>query len=132
MKIQPVTFKNVDEYISGFPEETQKLLEQVRATIKKTVPEAEEIISYQMPAYKYHGVLVYFGGYKNHLGFYPTPAGIENFKEELSKYKSSKGAVQFPLNEPMPLKLITKIVAFRAKENLMQEEMKIKKKGKVK
>lgn len=130
--MQPATFKNVDEYILSFPEQTQKLLIQVRATIKKTAPEAEELISYQMPAYKYHGVLVYFGGYEKHIGFYPTPSGIENFKEELSKYKSSKGAVQFPLNEPMPLKLIAKIVAFRMKENRMKEEVKMKKKGKVK
>jgi uncharacterized protein YdhG (YjbR/CyaY superfamily) len=119
---------NVDEYISGFPKDTQKFLKQLRATIIKAVPEAEEVISYQMPAYNFYGKLVYFAAYENHIGFYPTPSGIENFKKDLSGYKTSKGAVQFPINEPLPLPLISKIVAFRAKENLETAHIK----GKIK
>lgn len=110
--------KNVDEYIAGFPEHTQDLLKQLRTTVLKTVPKVEETISYRMPAYNYHGVLVYFAGYKNHIGFYPTAMGVEKFKKELSVYKGAKGSVQFPIDQPLPLKLITKIIAYRAKENL--------------
>ena len=105
---------NIDEYIQGFPEETQKILQQLRAAIKKAAPKSEEVISYAMPAFKQNGVLVYFAAYKNHIGFYPTSSGIEAFKDELSKYKSSKGAVQFPIDKPLPLTLISKIVKFRA------------------
>lgn len=108
---------SVNEYIAGFPKATQTLLKQLRATIKKAAPHAEELISYQMPAYKYNGPLVYFAAYNNHIGFYPTPSGIEAFKKELLVYKGSKGAVQFPLNEKLPLDLITKIVKYRVKEN---------------
>lgn len=108
---------DVDSYISSFPPNTQKLLKQMRNTIKKAAPKAEEYIGYQMPAYKLSGPLVYFAGYENHIGFYPTPGGIKNFEKELSVYKSSKGAVQFPVDEPLPLDLITKIVQFRIKEN---------------
>jgi uncharacterized protein YdhG (YjbR/CyaY superfamily) len=111
------TPKNIDEYISNFPIETQKLLLQVRANIKKAAPGAQEVISYQMPAFKYHGLLVWFAGYKNHIGFYPKGAAIETFKEEISVYKWAKGSVQFPLDKPLPLNLITKIVKFRVKEN---------------
>jgi uncharacterized protein YdhG (YjbR/CyaY superfamily) len=107
----------VSEYIEDFPIATQALLNQLRAVIKKAAPDAEEIISYQMPAYKYNGPLVYFAGYKNHIGFYPTPQGITAFKKELSVYKGSKGAVQFPLDEKLPLDLITKIVKYRVKQN---------------
>lgn len=107
----------VSEYIEDFPKATQALLNQLRAVIKKAAPDAEEIISYQMPAYKYNGPLVYFAGYKNHIGFYPTPQGITAFKKELSVYKGSKGAVQFPLDEKLPLDLITKIVKYRVKQN---------------
>ena len=119
---------NVDNYIAGFSEETQKLLKEIRATIKKAAPDAEEVISYQMPAYKQNGILVYFAGYKNHIGFYPTASGIANFKEEFSVFKSSKGAVQFPVDKPLPLKLITTIVAFRVKENAEKAERKMQKK----
>ena len=107
----------VSEYIEDFPIATQALLNQLRAVIKKAAPDAEEIISYQMPAYKYNGPLVYFAGYKNHIGFHPTPQGITAFKKELSVYKGSKGAVQFPLDEKLPLDLITKIVKYRVKQN---------------
>jgi uncharacterized protein YdhG (YjbR/CyaY superfamily) len=119
-----LTINEVDTYISAFPPEVQALLEQVRATIKQNAPDAEEIISYQMPTYVYHGNLVYFAGYKNHIGFYPVPSGIEAFKKELSVYKDAKGSVQFPLNQPMPLELIAKIVRFRVAENKKKAQMK--------
>lgn len=119
---------SVDEYIDGFPAETQKLLEQLRSTIIKAAPKAEEGISYQMPAYKLQGVLVYFAGYKNHIGFYPGAAGVESFKEEISKYKWAKGSIQFPIEEGIPVKLVTKIVKFRVKQNLEKAAAKAKKK----
>jgi uncharacterized protein YdhG (YjbR/CyaY superfamily) len=109
--------KNVDEYIAPFPPAIKTALESLRKTIKKAAPHAEEFISYAMPAYKYNGVLVYFAGYKNHIGFYGTPSGHEAFKKELSIYKSGKGSVQFPLDKPLPLKLITQIVKFRVAQN---------------
>jgi uncharacterized protein YdhG (YjbR/CyaY superfamily) len=120
---------DIDKYISGFSEATQKLLNQLRETIIKAAPEAEEVISYQMPAFKYYGILVYFAAYKNHIGFYPTASGIANFKDELSIYKSSKGAVQFPLDQNLPIELITKIVEFRVKENLKKIKNDPKKKN---
>jgi uncharacterized protein YdhG (YjbR/CyaY superfamily) len=112
------SFKDINEYISVQTPEVQILLEQMRQTIKKAAPEAEEVISYNMPAFKYHGMLVYFAAYKKHIGFYATPTGHSEFKEELSIYKQGKGSVQFPLTQPLPLDLITKIVAFRVKQNL--------------
>ena len=112
-------FKNVDDYIASFPSETQTILEQVRATIKKAAPGAEELISYAIPGYKFKGKpLVYFAGYKNHIGFYATPTGHEAFKEDLAIYKQGKGSVQFPLAKPMPLDLIERITKFRVEENL--------------
>jgi uncharacterized protein YdhG (YjbR/CyaY superfamily) len=111
-------FDNIDKYIAGFPEETQELLEQIRITIRKAAPEAEEVISYQMAAFRFHRILVYFAGFKNHIGFYPGASGIEAFKKELSVYKSGKGSVQFPLDKPIPTELITRIVKFRVNENL--------------
>ena len=116
MNIAP---KNVEEYIANFPIETQTILEQIRAIIKKTAPAAEESISYAMPAYKLNGKpLVYFAGYKKHIGFYATPTGHEAFEKELSIYKQGKGSVQFPLNKLMPLDLIQRITKFRVEENL--------------
>jgi uncharacterized protein YdhG (YjbR/CyaY superfamily) len=115
---------NVDEYIAAFPNETQIVLQQVRAAIQKAAPQATEVISYQMPAYKGNGILVYFAGYKNHIGFYPTALGIAAFKDELSVYKGAKGSVQFPLNQPMPLKLISKIVQFRVKDDAAKTKKK--------
>ena len=112
------TFNTIDEYISSQSPEIQTLLTQIRKTIKQAAPEAEEVISYQMPAYKYHGILVYFAAFKNHIGFYATPNGHSEFKEELSGYKQGKGSVQFPIDKPMPLDLIAKIVKFRVTENL--------------
>jgi uncharacterized protein YdhG (YjbR/CyaY superfamily) len=127
MKTKTAKVNDIDKYIAGFPKDTQKFLEQLRATIKKAAPGAEEVVSYQMPAYKYHGMLVYFAGYENHIGFYPTPSGIEAFKKELSVFKGAKGSVQFPLDKPLPLELISKIVAFRMKENSEKAEIKAKK-----
>jgi uncharacterized protein YdhG (YjbR/CyaY superfamily) len=116
---------NVEQYIAFFPEQTQKLLQHVRATIQKAAPGAEEVISYGMPAYKENGMLVYFAGYKNHIGFYPTGVGIDAFKKEIAGFKNSKGAVQFPLDEPMPVALITKMVKFMVRFN--KEKQKLKK-----
>ena len=116
--------KDIDEYIAGFPPEVQVLLEELRSTIKVAAPDAEETISYQMPAFKLHGILVYFAAYKNHIGFYPTGAGIEHFKKEVSAYEGSKGTVRFPLDQLMPLDLISHIVKFRVKENLEKVELK--------
>ena len=120
--------KDIDMYISGFPKETQLLLEQIRTTIKKVAPKAAEVISYGMPAFKLNGMLVWFAGYKKHIGFYPKASGINAFKKELSVYKGAKGSVQFPLDKKLPLGLITKIVKFRLKENLEKEKAKVKKK----
>ncbi len=114
--------ENVDTYIAGFPKDVQTILERVRATIKKAASEAEETISYGMPAFKLNGKpLVYFGGFKNHIGFYAMPTGHAKFDKELSGYKQGKGSVQFPLDEPPPLDLITKIVKFRVRENLQKQ-----------
>lgn len=110
--------KNIDEYIADFHPETQIILSQIRKTIKEAAPEAEESISYAMPAFKLNGKpLVYFAGYKNHIGFYATPTGHEAFEKELSNYKQGKGSVQFPINQPMPLDLIARITKFRVEEN---------------
>lgn len=112
------TFNNVDEYIQEFEGETQKRLISTRKIILETAPEADESISYGMPAYKVNGKpLVYFAGYKSHIGFYATPTGHKAFEKELSKYKQGKGSVQFPLDQPLPTKLITEIVLFRLAEN---------------
>lgn len=120
MKAGKTAPKNVDEYIETFPKETQNYLKQMRTAIKKAAPKAEEGISYKMPSYKLNGVLVYFAGYAKHIGFYATPTGHEQFKKELSVYREGKGSVQFPLDEPLPIALITKIVKFRVKENLTE------------
>lgn len=118
----------VDSYIAAFPKEVQLLLQQMRATIKKAAPKAVESISYMMPAYKLNGPLVYFGGYKGHIGFYPTSSGIEAFKKELAVYKGSKGTVQFPLDKPLPLKLIAQMVKYRIAQNELKAKEKAKKK----
>jgi uncharacterized protein YdhG (YjbR/CyaY superfamily) len=116
---------NVDEYIADFPENIQALLNQVRSTIRQTASDAIESIGYGMPAYKLNGrPLVYFAGYKNHIGFYATPTGHSEFAEELSKYKQGKGSVQFPLDQPIPYELIAQIVAFRVAENLLKGKKK--------
>jgi uncharacterized protein YdhG (YjbR/CyaY superfamily) len=122
------SFATIDEYIAAFPAETQKFLEEMRAVIKKAAPDAEEKISYQMPTFFLKGNLVHFAMHKIHIGFYPTPSGIQAFADELSGYESSKGAVQFPMDKPLPLKLIGKIVKFRVAENLKKAEAKSGKK----
>lgn len=109
---------NIDEYIANFPEATQALLQQLRATIKEAAPEAEEAISYGMPAFRQNRILVYFAAYSKHIGFYPTGSGIKAFEEEIAKYKWSKGAVQFPIDKPLPIELITKMVSYRVIENM--------------
>ncbi len=116
MKLKPAV--TVDEYITTFPDAVQQLLQQIRTTIKAAAPQAKEVISYGMPGYKYYGILVYFAAYKNHIGFYATPTGHKAFIKQLSVYKQGKGSVQFSLNKPIPLALISAIVKFRLKENL--------------
>ena len=125
MKAVSTKFKTVDEYISAFPPSTQKILKDVRKTIHTAAPQAEDVISYNMPAVKLKSVLVYYAAYEKHIGFYPTASPIEVFKDQLSDYKFSKGAIQFPIDQPMPFDLITKIVKFRMKE--VQEKEKAKK-----
>jgi uncharacterized protein YdhG (YjbR/CyaY superfamily) len=111
-------FTTIDEYMAGFPEETRVILEKLRATIAKSAPDAEETINYGIPTFTLNGNLVHFAAFKNHIGFYPTPSGIEEFKKELSVYEGAKGSVKFPLEKPLPYDLISKIVKFRVKENL--------------
>lgn len=127
-KNSPVA-STVEAYIEGFPAPTQKLLKQMRKTIRAAAPKSEESISYMMPAYKYFGPLVYFGGYTKHIGFYPGAVGVEAFIKEIKDYQFSKGTIQFPLDKPLPLDLITQIVKFRVKQN---EEKAAMKKGKSK
>jgi uncharacterized protein YdhG (YjbR/CyaY superfamily) len=110
--------KTIDEYISKFPKNIQEILLELRQIISEAAPKAEETISYQIPTFKLNGNLVHFAAYKNHIGFYPTPSGIENFKEELSSYEFAKGSIKFPINKPIPFSLVRKIVEFRVKENL--------------
>jgi uncharacterized protein YdhG (YjbR/CyaY superfamily) len=110
--------QTVDEYISSFPPDVQGILKEIRETILESAPGAEETISYGMPTFRLKGNLVHFAAYKNHIGFYPTPSAIKAFKEELSHYNTSKGTVQFPREEPVPLDLVRKMVLFRVQENL--------------
>lgn len=112
--------KDIDEYIARFPLDTKEILEQIRATIKKVVPEVEETINYGIPAYNLNGTyLIYFAAYKNHIGFYPVPSAIDLVDKDFASYKTSgKGTIQFPLNKPIPLNLITKLVKFKVKENI--------------
>lgn len=118
---------SIDEFISNYPSDIQLLLEKIRLTIQEAAPGVQEKINYGIPTFVLNGNLVHFAPYKNHIGFYPSPSGIQAFQKELSHYKSSKGAIQFPIDNPLPLKLISKIVKFRVKEN----ESKIKAKGKL-
>ena len=127
MKTTTEKINSVDEYIKSFPKPTQKYLKEIRATIKKEAPDAEEVISYSMPAFKYHGMLVYYAAYEHHIGFYALPSGNAAFKKELANYKMGKGSIQFPLDKAMPLDLIKQIVHFRVKENLEKATLKKKK-----
>lgn len=125
-------FGSIDEYIATFPADVQKILEELRATIRAAAPAAEEKISYQLPTFALNGNLVHFAAWKTHIGFYPTPSGMEAFKDELAKYEGAKGSVKFPIEKPLPLKLISKIVKFRVAENLKKVEQKSSKRAKSK
>ncbi|MBS4028782.1 MAG: DUF1801 domain-containing protein [Ignavibacteriales bacterium] len=117
--------KDFNEYVKSYPKEVQQLLKQLRETIIKSAPQAEELISYGMPAFKLNGMLLYFAAYTNHIGFYPHRSAIIAFKKELSVYKGAVGSVQFPLDKPLPLRLISIIVKFRVKENLEKAKAKL-------
>jgi uncharacterized protein YdhG (YjbR/CyaY superfamily) len=119
--------KNIDEYIAGFPQDVQAILEKIRATIREAAPGAEEAIKYQIPTFTLKGNLVHFGAFKKHIGFYPTPTGTEEFENELSVYEGAKGSVRFPLDKPIPYDLIVQIVRFRVKENLEKAQAEGKK-----
>ncbi len=128
MKSEKKSPVNIDEYISGFREDIQTILQSLRQTIQIAAPEATETISYQMPTFVLNGNLVHFAAFDKHIGFYPTPKGIESFKNELSIYKSGKGSVQFPIDQPLPLDLISRMVKMRKEENLQKEKQKLNKK----
>ena len=115
-------YKNIDDYISRAPEDVRARLEEIRRVIRAAAPEALEIISYSMPAFKQNGIVVYFAAFKDHIGFFPTASGVANFKNELAGYDTSKGTVRFPLDKPIPFDLIKKIVKFRVKENLSRKK----------
>jgi len=120
--------ESIDQYIMQFPPEIQEILEMLRKVIKESAPDAREKISYQMPTFDLHGNLVHFAAFKNHIGFYPAPSGIEAFKEVLSEYKGAKGSIQFPIGKPLPYQLVSKIVKFRVAENIDKAEEKLNKK----
>jgi len=126
MRTKQTASKNIDDYIAGFPNDVQGILEKIRVTIRKAAPDAEETIKYQMPTFTLKGNLVHFAAYKKHIGFYPAPTGIEKFKNELSIYGSAKGTLKFPLDKPIPFGLISKIVKFRVKENLERAEANVR------
>ena len=118
--------KNIDEYIAGFPAPVQERMKKLRTTIKKASPTAEEVISYAIAGFKLHGALIYFAGFKNHIGIYPVPRNEEVFKKELAEYKGGKGTAQFPHDKPLPLGLITRIVKYRMKANKERTDAKLK------
>jgi uncharacterized protein YdhG (YjbR/CyaY superfamily) len=120
--------ENIDDYIAEFPKDTQKILQEIRTTIRKAAPKAEEAIKYAIPTFVLNGNLVHFAAFKNHIGFYPAPMGIAAFKKETAPYEAGKGTLQFPLDKPVPLKLISKIVKFRVEANLEKSKAKVKKK----
>jgi uncharacterized protein YdhG (YjbR/CyaY superfamily) len=126
MKTTTIKPQTIDDYLKGYPPVVRKKLQEIRQVIRKTAPAAEECISYQMPTFRLHGNLLHFAAWNDHIGFYPIPSGIKAFEKELSVYKQGKGSVQFPLNEPMPLKLIAKIVAYRVRENTLKAELRLK------
>ena len=123
-------FESIDEYIATFPSDVQKILQGLREVIKEAAPMAVEKISYQMPTFYLNGNLVHFAAFKNHIGFYPAPSGIEAFKNDLSKYEGSKGAIRFPKDQPLPYDLIRRIVVYRVNENLKKAREKAAKKKK--
>lgn len=127
MKTSTEKITSIDQYIHGFPEQVQTILSELRSSIRLAAPQAIEKISYQMPTFYLNGNLVHFAAFKRHLGFYPAPSGITAFQQELSNYKTSKGAIQFPIDKPLPLKLVERIVEFRVKENSQKKVGKEKK-----
>jgi uncharacterized protein YdhG (YjbR/CyaY superfamily) len=118
MEKQP---KTIDDYIRNFPPETQAILQELRKAVRQAAPEAEETISYQMPAFRLNGILVYFAAAKKHIGFYPTGSAVDAFKGEIEQYRWSKGTIRFPMDQPLPLDLVKRIVEFRVKENLQKK-----------
>ena len=132
MKQDSVIPTTIDDFISNYPAAIQTVLETLRSTIRKAAPDATEKISYAIPTFYLQGNLVHFSAYKNHIGFYPGASGIEIFHDELSAYKTSKGTVQFPVDKPLPLALITKIVKYRVKQNLEKAGIKAQTKSKSK
>lgn len=121
------TYTTIDEFIIQYPPGVQELLQKLRSVIRETVPEATEAIVYGIPTFRFHGNLVHFSAYKNHIGFYPTSSGVSHFKDRLAGYELSKGTIQFPIDQPLPYDLIREIVAFRVKENLEKAASKKKK-----
>lgn len=128
MREDKPSYATIDEYILQFSPEIQEILQTLRKTIRESAPEAEEKISYQMPTYYLKGNLVHFAAFKNHIGFYPTPSAIEEYKQELSVYKGAKGTIQFPITKALPYELISRIVKFRVAENISKAEDRLKKK----
>lgn len=128
MEAKKHTFNSIDDYIATFPDEIQKILQELREVIKSAAPEAEEKISYQMPTFFLKGNLIHFAAFKHHIGIYPTPSGVDAFKDDLSFYKNAKGSVQFPIDKPLPSELISRIVKFRVSENIRKDKEKLKKK----
>lgn len=124
MRTNQETPKTIDEYIAGFPDDVQEILQEIRVTIKRAAPDAEETISYQMPTFVLKGNLIHFAAYKRHIGLYPAPTGTEKFNEQLSAYRAAKSSVRFPLDEPIPFDLISQIVKLRVAENLKKAERK--------
>ncbi len=127
MRTNQTAPKNIDEYVAGFQDDVREILQEIRMTIRKAAPSAEETIKYRMPTFTLEGNLVHFAAFKKHIGFYPVPTGIEKFKKELSAYEGGKGSVQFPFDRPIPFDLISKIVKFRVKENLERAAKRKKK-----
>lgn len=131
MAMETTQAKDIDDYIANCSAEVQDVLQELRQTIRQAAPDAKETINYMMPTFTLEGNLVHFAAFKNHIGFYPAPSGIDQFREELSTYELSKGTIRFPLGQPLPLKLVSRIVKFRVQENLEKAEAK-KKKAKAK
>jgi uncharacterized protein YdhG (YjbR/CyaY superfamily) len=127
MEDNKIPYQTIDEYIAQSSPEIQERLQEMKKVIKEAAPGAEETISFQMPAFTFYGILVYYAAFKKHIGFFPRPSGIEAFQKELSEYKCSKGGVQFPNNKPLPYELVRKIVKFRVAENIKEAEGKKKK-----
>lgn len=129
MRTRPTAPSDIDEYMAGFPKDVRELLQKIRKTIRKAAPRAEEAITYQIPTFTLNGNLVYFAAFKKHIGFYPVPRGHAKFKKQLADYEGGKGTARFPLDKPIPFALITRIVKFRAKENLERAAARRKREG---